>query len=72
VAIVLRVPGYTYKTFTPFLNIDPGEPLQPSHDDNNYPNFVTKNSETLNETEFENIRNCTRDAINKRVFKFGN
>ena len=58
--------------FPPFSNIHPGNLLPPSHDGNNNPKAVTKESEDLNETEFENIRNFSKDAIKKSMYKFGN
>jgi hypothetical protein len=59
------------KLFPPFQNFTIGESPEPSQDGNNNPPVDTERSESINQTESVNVKNSTRDAINKGPFKFG-
>ena len=59
------------KLFPPYHNFTIGEPFVLSQDGNNNPTVVTRISESINQTEFVNVNNSTRDALNKDPFKFG-
>jgi hypothetical protein len=59
------------KLFPPFQNFTIGESFEHSQDGNNNPTVDTERRESINQTESVNVRNSTRDAINKGPFKFG-
>ena len=48
------------KLFPPFQNLAIGKPFAPFQDGNNNQTVETKRSESLNETEFVNLRNLPR------------
>ena len=57
------------KLFPPSQNFALGKPFAPSQDGNNNPAaYETKKGETFNETEFVDVKDSTREAINKSPF----